>query len=121
MVEYSEHAFKSLCVESQPYISDMEQLLYEFAGGNKVITLEAVTEKLKGGHIAKRDIRKTIDFLIESNFLGFQMEDGNFHFPITPTDFSIISQKVWKRRGIMQKPKYFRIHNAFHNALLIEP
>lgn len=37
MIEYSEHAFKSLCAESQPHIPNMEELLIEFAGANSVL------------------------------------------------------------------------------------
>jgi len=93
MTEYSEHAFQSLCAESQPYIASMEQLLYEFAGAPSVLNLDDIMERLRNGKVKKRDLQKTVDFLLESNFLGYMMEDSVFHFPITPTELSIVAKK----------------------------
>lgn len=120
MTEYSEHAFKSLCAESQPYIVSIEKLLYEFAGSKSVLSLDNIMGRLQKGKINKRDLQKTVDFLVESTFLGYMMEDAVFHFPITPTEVSIITQKIWNGRKTNHKSKMFKIHNAFHNSLLIE-
>ena len=119
MIEYSEHAFKSLCAESQPYIPNMENILYEFAGENKILSLDAVVERLRKAGIAKRNIKKTINYLIESSFLGFEIKDSIFHFPITPRALLIAAKKVWAPRKFIQKPERLKIHNAFHNALLL--
>jgi len=120
MTEYSEHAFKSLCAESQPHIPNMERLLIEFAGAPSVLALGTIEDKLKKGKVKRRDIRRTIDYLIESNFLGVMMDDSVFHFPVTPIEFSIIAPKIRTRNKTRQKPSALKIHNAFHSALLIE-
>ena len=119
MIDYSEHAFKSLCAETQPYIPNMQLLLYEFAGKPCILSKDRILEILKNRKVT-RNVRATINFLLESNFLGFKMDDASFHFPLSPTELSIVSRKVWQRKKSLN-PKVFTIHNAFHNALLIEP
>lgn len=119
MKQYSEHAFKSLCAETQPYIPSVEGLLIEFAGAPSILSFDAIKGELKEGKINNKDVRKTVDYLIESNFLGVKMEDSVFHFPVTPTGFSIAAQKIWSKSRIHKKPSIFKIHNAFHSALFI--
>lgn len=119
MTEYSEYAFRSLSAESQPYIPKMENLVLEFAEGQAILSLEDVEERLKKAGIKKRDIRKTVDFLIESNFLGYRSEEGGFRFPITPTESAIMTKAVWNHGRKNRKSGILKIHNAFHDALIV--
>lgn len=119
IIEYSEYAFKSHCTESQPFIPSMENLLFEFAGGPSVLTLDSCVDRLRKAGVRKRDIRATINFLIRSNFLGFMIEDSIYNYPVTPTEIQLVMQKVWKRKRVIDKPRTFEIHNAFRHALLL--
>jgi len=119
MIEYSEHAFRSLCGESQPYIPKMEDLVLEFAAGPQRLNLKDIEHRLKNAGIKKRDVRKTIDFLIEANFLGYRVGRTGYRFPITPTESAIMAKTVWNHGQQSERSKRFKIHNAFHNALLV--
>ena len=100
------------------YIPSIENLILEFAEGPAIMTLEDVQDRLIKGRIKRRDIRKTINFLIESNFLGYRIGRSDFRFPITPTESAIMAKAIWKSETVPKRRK-FKIHNAFHNALLI--
>lgn len=119
MVEYSEHAFRSLCGESQPYIPRMEDLVLEFAEGRQTLSLKDVEQKLKDARVKKRDMRKTIDFLVKANFLGYKIGRAGYRFPITPTESAIMAKTVWNHVQKVERSKRFKIHNAFHHALLV--
>jgi len=118
MPEYSEHVFRSLIAESQPYIPSMENLILEFAEAPSIMDLEEVQERLTKARIRKGDIPKTVNFLIESSFMGYGIGSHDYRFPITPTESSIMTKIVWDR-NILPGHKRFRIHNAFHNVLSI--
>ncbi|MCP8310174.1 MAG: hypothetical protein L6N94_01575 [Candidatus Methylarchaceae archaeon HK01M] len=118
MPEYSEHVFRSLIAESQPYIPSMENLILEFAEAPAIMDLEAVKERLIKAKIKTQDIRKTINFLIESSFIGYGIGNHDYRFPITPTESSIIAKAVWNGKTLPEHKK-FKIHNAFHHALSI--
>ena len=118
MPEYSEHVFRSLIAESQPYIPSMENLILEFAEAPAVMDLEEIKERLTKARIKTNNIRKTINFLIESSFAGYKIGSSNYRFPITPTESSIMTKAVWDGK-IIPKHKRFKIHNAFHKALSI--
>jgi hypothetical protein len=119
MTEYSEHAFRSLCGESQPYIPKMEDLILGFAEAHSRLSLNDVQLKLKDAGIKRRDMRKTIDFLVQANFLGYRASKDSYRFPITPTEFAIMAKTVWNPKKKTKRAKIFIVHNAFHNALAI--
>jgi hypothetical protein len=118
MPEYSEHVFRSLIAESQPYIPSMEDLILEFAEAPSIMDLQEVEERLTKARIKKGDIPKTVNFLIESSFMGYGIGSHDYHFPITPTESSIMTKIVWDR-NILPGRKRFRIHNGFHKVLSI--
>ena len=118
MPEYSEHVFRSLIAESQPYIPSMENLILEFVEAPSIMDLEEVEERLIKARIKKGDIYKTINFLIESTFMGYGIRSHTYHFPITPTESSIMTKIVWDD-NILPSRKTFRIHNAFHDVLSV--
>lgn len=120
MGEYSDYAFRSLSAESQPYIPDMEDLILEFGEGKSILNLGRIRRKLLRVRIKEPDIRKAVNFLIETNFLGYEIQKDDFRFPITPTESTLMAKTVWNgmSENVMSRRR-FKIHNAFHNALLI--
>ena len=120
MNQYSEHAFSSLCAESQPYVPDMERLLCEFMGARKTLPLDDIKSKLEKAGIRKRSIKKTVNYLIESNFLGVKLDGSGYHYPLTPTESLMIAERLWKPKKLFAKPELLRIHNAFHSVLSIK-
>ena len=118
MPEYSEHVFRALIAESQPYIPSMEDLILEFAEAPAIMDLEAVEERLTKASIERKNIRNTINFLVESNFIGYRIGSSDYRFPITPTESSIMTKSVWDSKTL-SKSKRFKIHNAFHHALSV--
>lgn len=119
MTEYSEYVFRSLIAESQPYIPKMENLILEFAEDRATLSLEDIRSKFKSAGITRTNVQKTIDFLIESNFLGYEIKKGDVRFPVTPTDSAIVAKDIRDHIKRNKKTIKFRVHNAFHKALYI--
>ena len=118
MPEYSEYVFRSIIAESQPYIPSMENLILEFAETPAIMDFKAVEERLIKAKIKTKDIRKTINFLIESSFIGYGIGKHDYRFPIAPTESAIVTKAVWDGKTLPEHKK-FKIHNAFHHALSV--
>lgn len=120
MRAYSEYAFQSISAESQPYIPSMKDLILAFGDSPAVMTLSDVEKKLQEGGVKEESFNKTLDFLVESNFLGYGIDDFNYRFPTTPTEALIMLKRAGRHLQQADKPKMFKIHNAFHEALVIQ-
>ena len=120
MVGYSDYVLNSLSAESQPYINDMMNLLMEFIDSDMILQLEEVYNKFHKAGISKRNYPRALTFLIESNFLGYGIDDYNYSFPTTPTTLATTIKQFQRRSGDTTKTRMLKIHNAFHDVLSIK-
>jgi hypothetical protein len=119
MRDYSEYALRSLAAESQPYIPDMTDLLFEFAERPALMTRDELHNTLLASHIEQTDFSKTINFLFESNFLGYGIDDYNYTFPTSPAGAELTLRRALRHSEKQSKVRTFKIHRAFHEALAI--
>lgn len=117
MGDYSEYALTALSAESQPFIPSMHNLLSEFIESKPLLTLYEVNELLQKGGISRNNQRTALDFLIESNFLGYGIDEFNYSFPNTPVAMTTTLKRVQRHAQRGNDPRVFKIHNAFHNSL----
>lgn len=83
---YSQYALDSLIVESDIEIGDMEKLLYEFAGHNRILTrkdLNLIIEKSIGNNYPPQ---KIIEMLCDRAFLGRQTSPTKFKYQYSFND-----------------------------------
>ena len=119
MRDYSWYAFRSLAAESQPYVPDMGDLLVEFAERPQILSLDDVNRFLASAGVQEPDFPRSLDFLLEANFLGYGIDDHNYKFPKTPPETHLALQRTRRHSGKPGKPRMFKIHKAFHDALAI--
>lgn len=117
MQQYSQHALWSLTAESQPYVPDMFDLLVEFADRPATLTLDEVHSILARGRVAEGDFWKTVQFLVEANFLGYGIDEHNYEYPSSPAEDAVMVKRYQRHVETSGEPGRFRIHNAFHSAL----
>lgn len=118
MTEYSEYVLMSLSAESQPYIPNMTDLLFEFSEGKQILSVDAVNSiLLKSGITNATDMQKTQDFLLETNFLGYGIDNNNYSFPTNPVEADIARRKSLRHAQKHNKSQMFKIHRAFHESL----
>jgi hypothetical protein len=79
-IEYSEYAFNSLEAETSAQIEHLEELLYEFAGVNHIVTRQQIEHFCNKASINPNQIQNNIDLLCESTFLGPEIEKDRFEF-----------------------------------------
>lgn len=120
MSVYSEYALQSLAAESQPYIPDMTDLLLEFMEGKATLSLDEVNLVLsKCGITHSADLQKAREFLLDTNFLGYGIDNNNYSFPTTPIESDFARRKSLKHANRQNKPQMFGIHKSFHESLAI--
>lgn len=79
-IRYSQHALDSLIVESDIDVDDMENLLYEFAGQQRVITKDQLYSIIKKNLGEKYLPEQIIEMLCDRAFLGRQVSAGKFRY-----------------------------------------
>jgi hypothetical protein len=120
MPEYSEYALWALSAESQPYIPDMLDLLVGFAEGKAEIDENEVRARLSDcGITSAPAVQKTVDFLVESSFLGYGIDNLNYVYPSSPHDADFARRRALSHSKRCNRPVMFKIHRAFHEALSV--
>lgn len=113
--EYSLFAFEALLVESDPH-AGLSNLLFEFAG--QPATIEQIDLRaLLSPHVP--DVDETIGTLLRASFLGIEVDDGRFDFPLDETSEQralVLSRRLKERLG---REARFRVHPAYRPYLEI--
>jgi len=113
--EYSLFAFEALLVESDPH-AGLSDLLFEFAGLAATITQADLRTHL-APHVP--DVDDTIGTLLRASFLGIEVDDGRFDFPMDETSEQramVLARRLTERLG---REARFRVHPAYRPYLEI--
>lgn len=108
--EYSNWIFKSLLVENNVVMEQMEDFLFELVGGNNLIDEKCIKKFMINSKIpilSDEDIEKFIDNLVDLTILGREVRENEFEFEYDVEKF--------KKIKIMAKKldsKRYKIHNA---------
>jgi len=120
MAEYSEYALWALSAESQPQVPDMLDLLLRFGDGKAEMDEDQVRSRLLDcGITAEAAMQKTIEFLVESSFLGYGIDKMNYAYPTSPHDADFAHRKAIRNSKRWNTPPMYKIHRAFHEALSV--
>jgi hypothetical protein len=113
--EYSLFAFEALLVESDPH-AGLSDLLFEFAGQPATID-ESELRTLLSPHVP--DVDDTVGTLLRASFLGIEVADGRFDFPMDETSEQramVLARRLEERLG---REARFRVHPAYRPYLEI--
>jgi hypothetical protein len=114
---YSQFAFEALLVENGITVSELEDVLLEFAGEQGVVSQERV-DVLIGRVISDHGTAQYVrERLIALSVLGIEIRDGEFEFmEFEPDDKrgAALARKVAERRG---GPLRYAINPAYHAYL----
>ncbi len=116
--QYSQYAFNSVLKEDDPVKGKLENVLYEFAGTDKILTREAVESLFNIAKVEQSDFDFYMDLLCDINFLG--IEGGtDFQFPRDEEDRRTLrnmARVIATREG---RSELFQLNPAFYPVLQI--
>ena len=117
---YSQHAIDSLIVENGISIDDFENLLYEFAGGSKLVTDENIATAMERAGIADVSRGELIELLCERSFFGRQVGENTYRFQYdgTETEISASLERNFARKS-GRNMRCFLINDPFCHFLEI--
>ncbi|HEY3547804.1 MAG TPA: hypothetical protein VGK17_17160 [Propionicimonas sp.] len=111
--QYSQFATEALLVESEAQGFDLEEILFEFAGLDSTLEVDALHEVL-GLTNRSEDI---IQWLVRTSFLGVEVDDGAF---VHVEGAAEARRKLRLARRLserLNRPRRYRVHPAFRNHL----
>lgn len=113
--EYSLFAFEALLVESEPH-AGLSDLLFEFAGQPATMT-EGDLRSLLEPHV--RDVDDSRGMLLRANFLGIEVDDNRFEYPMDETSEKRATVLARRLRQQAAREVRFRVHPAYRPYLEI--
>jgi hypothetical protein len=114
--QYSQFAFGVLLVEGAGEVSNLEEVLFEFAGGPEVITESEVNQALTRAGITETR-QDVIQELVALSFLGRETRDRCFEYAENPRDLKRINAVAIRFASGQGREPRFRIHPAFQAYL----
>jgi len=120
--KYSQYVLESLLVENSIQIAVLESFLYEFVGASEIADSNFILKAMKNCDIAEDKFDFVIELLCDLTFLGREVDEGRFEFSYNEDEkekLKAMARKTIEKRK--NKTTQFRIHNAFHSYLEIEP
>lgn len=117
--EYSYYAFNSLEAETSTQLDHCEELLYEFAGVDEIVTRNQIEGFIKKVNIPEDKIDYAIKLLCDSTFLGLEVESDKFEF-IYDEDRKKVLQTLARKTAETRGEERFRINIPFHSYLKIK-
>ena len=116
--EYSQYAYSTLISEIRPIVDRIENLIVEFAGVKEILTRDVIEELFKASGISSHDVNEVIDLLVESLFLGIEINQDDFRYLYDDSRKDIYISLARKNIESSGEEKY-QINIPFHSYLEI--
>jgi hypothetical protein len=114
--QYSEFAFSVLLVEGGSDIPNLEDVLFEFAGGEDMMMLPEVHEAVRRAGTPD-GLDGVIEELVALSFLGRETRDDVFEYAENPRDLKRINAVARRFAATEGREPRFRVHPAFQAYL----
>ncbi|MEW9519384.1 P-loop ATPase, Sll1717 family [Streptomyces tubercidicus] len=115
---YSKFALDALLVEYGTSIGHLEDVLYEFAGVDSIITKEHAIDSIKSATgVNKEAADEILDKLIWISFLGVEVREGEFTYPESGPALrkaKVLARKISTESG---REGRLQMHPAYRNFL----
>lgn len=113
--KYSEYVLNTLIVENGVTLSEIENILYEFAGSKEILQEFELYDIFKNAKIPREKYPVALEHLFDLSFLGKETQTGTFRFLYDDKDrhiIDVLSKKLPEKR--------FKINKPFHRYLEIK-
>ena len=118
---YSEFVFKSVLAEDDPSKGKLEDVLFEFAGAPKLLTLSDVKSRLARGKVNPSEEEFYIDLLCDINFLGIEVRHGGYRYSRDEGERRMLRQVAQQiSANTATGEECYEINAAFHQVLQID-
>ena len=118
---YSEFVFKSVLAEDDPSKGKLEDVLFEFAGAPKLLTLSDVKSRLARGTVNPSEEEFYIDLLCDINFLGIEVRHGGYRYSRDEGERRMLRQVAQQiSANTATGEECYEINAAFHQVLQID-
>lgn len=111
--EYSLFAFEAALVEGQQRVEEIEEVLLQFAGAPRLMTLDQVETNLQAAGIPQGEWQSVTGVLQDLSFLGIRLPGGDIRFTSTPREkrkAAVISKRATTSKAAGLN---YGIHRAF--------
>lgn len=117
--QYSQYAFNSILKEDDPSKGKLEEVLYEFAGVDRVVDKSEIELRFQEAGVERQNMEFYLDLLCDISFLGVETSNG-FKYVIDEEQrrtLRRVANVLASRAGRREK---FEINPAFYQVLQIE-
>ncbi len=117
--EYSQYAYSTLISEIRPIVDGIENLIVEFAGVEEILTRNMIEDIYKTSGISSHNVDEIINLLVESLFLGIEIDQDDFRYLYDDSKkdvYSSLARKNMESTGIEK----YQINTPFHSYLEIK-
>lgn len=118
--EYSQYAFNSLEAETSTELPGIENLLYEFAGADEIVTRDQIQGFVRKAGIDETATDRILELLCETTFLGLEIEPGRFEY-LYDENRSKVAKTLARKTAEMSGQERFVVNPPFHAYLEICP
>ena len=118
---YSEWVFRSVLAEDDPSRGKLEEVLYEFAGAPRIVSLGDIKARMVSAGVLPSDHDFYIDLLCDISFLGIPTAGGTYSYSRDEGNRQMLRQ-VAKRIGVDSDlgEESYEVNVAFHQVLQID-
>ena len=116
---YSQFALEALLVENGISVSQLEEVLYEFAGADATLTRSKIKSLLGRASVDDQKLDEVIAHLRALSFLGAEIREDDFAFA---EDVAGLRKQDGMMRTLMEqlgREPRFQVHPAFRSYLEI--
>ena len=117
--DYSYYAYLTLVSEIKPYYPQIENFLIEFAGSSDIITKTEIEIAITKASLPSEMEESIINLLIESLFLGLEVEKGVFKFLYDYNKRDVFKALARATMESSSSDRYY-INTPFHSYLEIK-
>ncbi len=115
---YSQFAFDAVLVEGAFNSSELENLLFEFAGAPAILPESEVRQRI-AKVVAEARVDDAMQELLRLSFLGREVHDSDFRFSHEVDQKQLIDSLANSFITSSQQPPNYQIHPAFRTFLEI--
>ena len=117
--QYSQYAFDSILKEDDPTKRKLEQILYQFAGTNKIIDRRQIEDIFCSVGVDESEIEFYLDLLCDISFLGIETRHA-YRYSINEEDRRSLRNVARVIASREDRYEEFEINPAFYQVLQIE-
>lgn len=115
--QYSQFALSTVVVENFVALPEIENILYEFAGSNEVVTLQEITNCIGRAKVQSSSLENIITQLCLASFFGVEIGYNTFRFAEDMPEYKKLNVLASKFQQLSNSAPRYQINTAFRAYL----